>query len=112
MSDNLRELTDDEISILFQLEKMDEDQRSGLFDHIKSENDGGWILQAVEKHCKARGLKVDKAVQIMICTHGEAIGKCVKLIDTVYDWCLSNNTKNATFEDYKMKIFPHGVPIF
>ena len=109
--ETLRQLTDNEIMILIKLAGMDNNQRAELHDHVKTENDGGWVLQAVEKHCKARGLDVEKAVQIMICVHGEVIGKCVKLIDFITDWSQSNNKSNITFDDYSMKIFAHGIPV-
>lgn len=100
----------DEIAIFITLRSATENQINSMFDELLKKS---WALRAIGKHCNARGLQVDKSVQIMILSISDgAIGYAVKYLDVILEWSNLQKQNFISMDDFTTKIFPFGFPDF
>jgi len=106
----LRELTQDEMSMFLVLEKnqnIDE-----MFVAMKNEG-GGWVLGAIEKRFAAHGINAEKRIMIAVLYIGDGvIGKCSKYVDDIAEWCYKQKAHKVEWQEFTMRVYPHGIPIF
>lgn len=103
-----RELTRDEMAIFLVLEKnqnIDE-----MFVAMKNE-DGGWVLEAIQRRFSAHDINTEKRVMIAVLYIGDGvIGRCAKYIDHIAEWCHKQKTHKIEWQQFAMKVYPYGIP--
>ncbi|MPM33599.1 hypothetical protein SDC9_80176 [bioreactor metagenome] len=104
-----RGLNQDEASIFVMLEfNSDVDE---LYTQMQEE-DGGWVLKAIEKRFKVLEINVDKRVMIAVLSIGDGvIGHCVKYVDDIALWSNEHKHSEITWDRFTQEIYPHGIPI-
>lgn len=103
----LREMTFVETQMFVTLKMIEKGKIDEMFEDLKKQS---WVLQAIEKHFKARELIVEKEVQMMILIMGNGVvGRCVQFIDFIEKNAKGSTT--VTFQDYIFKYFPMGIPV-
>lgn len=108
----LRELTIDEAEMFLKLQKITDKQADDLFKKL-IDQDGGWVLKAIEKRFNVLEKNVDKKIMVMILFLGDGIiGKCVKFVDDIISWGNKFNHSTITWDQYTKDIYPVGIPIF
>jgi hypothetical protein len=108
-SRQIRELTEDELSIFVMLEQnsnVDE-----LFEQMK-ETDGGLVLKAIEKRFEAYEMNVDKKVMIAVLSIGDGVvGKCAKYVDDIAAWGNEFHHTKIEWNRFTREIYPFGISL-
>lgn len=107
-----RQMTQDEVAIFVMLSAAAEDKVRELFSELKNQ-DGGWVLTAIEKRFNAYAIQADKKTMIMTLTMGDGVvGKCAKYVDDMVHWCKENMISKLDFDIFNKRIYPNGFPNF
>ena len=98
----------DEFEMLVKIAIMSDSDFNEMYSAIQEE-DGAWSLTAFDKHCELSGIYIDKRARFIIFYVCEsAIGKMVKALKIITDYCETEGINKVTYETFYQKIFAHG----
>jgi hypothetical protein len=108
----LREMTEDEVSIFVQLNMITKEDSEELYNMFIKEHSGAWVLKAIKKRFEAQGVQADHKTMIMILSIGDGVvGKCAKYVDDIVIKVQNLNLDMIDFELFSFKIYPFGIPV-
>lgn len=98
----------DEFEMLLNIGIISDGDFNGMYTAIQEE-DGAWSLTAFDKHCELSGIYLDKRARFVVFYVCEsAIGKMVKALNKITDYCETKGINKVTYETFYQKIFAHG----
>ncbi len=106
----IRSLKNDEASMLIGLLNMPYPKVVDLYGEMMDQ-DGAWVLKALEKRSEAYNIKLTKDLLVFILFISDGrIGYGVKYIDHVYKYCsIHFYTDTVSLKKFGLDILPNGV---
>lgn len=106
----MRDMTKCEVKLFIQIKNASESEVTAMFKALCDE-DGGWVLKAIEKRFQAYKIPADKQTMIMVLYIGDGIvGKCAKYVDDIVVKSAKLDLDKIDFDDFTNKIYPMGFP--
>ncbi len=106
----LRMLKPEEVEICAKLTFM---TKSSLNDCYSAIEEQSWVMKALSKHARARGLLLTEDVKILIHAICDGvIGHVVSYLEIIDTWAKNNNHNQIDLDTLFARVSPDGVPDF